>query len=303
MIGLGGSPHPNLTPGCPARMQTISPKSTTLQSPERDGPLADVVEFYRAPAELEGTEWIKRLKLEAPRRNIRSFSPGYRAVRRFLDIFGSLTILFFAWPFMVVAAVLVRLTSPGPVIFRQERTGVNLRSKRSDRRRNPVVTAPATEDRRASADRRAEPAFGKPFVIYKFRTMRNDAEKDGAQLATKNDPRITPVGNFLRHSRIDELPQLFNVLRGEMALVGPRPERPEFIEELSEAIPGYIDRLGIKPGLTGVAQILNGYDTDLESVERKVSFDLLYLQNCCLWNDIKILVRTIGVVVTGRGAH
>jgi lipopolysaccharide/colanic/teichoic acid biosynthesis glycosyltransferase len=133
--------------------------------------------------------------------------------------------------------------------------------------------------------------------------MRQDAEKNGAQLATKGDPRVTSVGRFLRKTRLDELPQLWNVLRGEMTLVGPRPERPEFIEKLSDEIPNYINRLGLKPGLTGLAQIVNGYDNDLDSFRRKVSYDLMYLQNCCVWNDVKILFRTIGVVLTGSGAQ
>jgi lipopolysaccharide/colanic/teichoic acid biosynthesis glycosyltransferase len=132
--------------------------------------------------------------------------------------------------------------------------------------------------------------------------MRIDAEKNGAQFAQKNDSRITPIGRFLRKTRLDELPQLWNVLKGEMSLVGPRPERPEFLEELSEEIPNYLQRLGLKPGLTGVAQIVNGYDNEIESFRRKVAFDLLYLQNCCLWNDLKILFRTIRTVLTGSGA-
>ncbi|MCA8996090.1 MAG: sugar transferase, partial [Planctomycetaceae bacterium] len=102
--------------------------------------------------------------------------------------------------------------------------------------------------------------------------------------------------------RLDELPQLWNVLKGEMSLVGPRPERPEFIEKLSEEIPNYLDRLGLKPGLTGVAQILNGYDNEIESFRRKVAFDLHYLRHCGPWNDFKILIRTISVVLTGSGA-
>ncbi|MEJ7592313.1 MAG: sugar transferase, partial [Planctomycetaceae bacterium] len=137
---------------------------------------------------------------------------------------------------------------------------------------------------------------------YKFRTMRDDAEQNGAQFALEGDPRITRIGRLLRRTRIDELPQLWNILKGEMSLIGPRPERPEFMEQLQEQIPNFIDRLGLKPGLTGIAQVVNGYDNELEGFRRKVSYDLLYLQNCCLWNDIKILFRTIRVVITGEGA-
>ena len=132
--------------------------------------------------------------------------------------------------------------------------------------------------------------------------MRTDAEKHGAQFATNGDPRVTSIGRFLRKTRLDELPQLYNVLKGEMTLVGPRPERPEFMEELSEEIPNYLERLGLKPGLTGPAQVINGYDNNIESFRRKVALDLLYLQNCCLWNDIKILFRTFRVVLTGSDA-
>jgi lipopolysaccharide/colanic/teichoic acid biosynthesis glycosyltransferase len=132
--------------------------------------------------------------------------------------------------------------------------------------------------------------------------MRNDAEQNGAQFALEGDPRITPIGRLLRRTRIDELPQLWNILRGDMSLIGPRPERPEFMKKLQDQIPNFIDRLGLKPGLTGIAQVVNGYDNELEGFRRKVSYDLLYLQNCCVWNDIKILFRTIRVVITGEGA-
>jgi len=129
-----------------------------------------------------------------------------------------------------------------------------------------------------------------------------DAEKDGARFAQKDDPRVTPVGRFLRRTRLDELPQLWNVLRGDMSLVGPRPERPEFMEVLCKEIPRYNERLGLKPGITGLAQILNGYDNSLESFHKKVALDLLYLQNCCLRNDVKIIFRTLGVMISGKGA-
>lgn len=131
--------------------------------------------------------------------------------------------------------------------------------------------------------------------------MRIDAGKNGAQFSTKRDPRVTSIGRFLRKTRLDELPQLWNVLRGEMSLVGPRPERPDFIEPLSEEVPNYLLRLGIKPGLTGLAQVLNGYDNDIAGFRRKVALDLLYLQNCCVANDLKISFRTVGVVLTGKG--
>ncbi|MCG6157123.1 sugar transferase [Rubinisphaera sp. ICM_H10] len=204
---------------------------------------------------------------------------------------------------MLLTAIAVKLTSPGPAIFRQKRVGLNLRKNRPDRRQLELGPPSELGERRTSdSDRRTKAKYGREFTLYKFRTMRTDAEKHGAQFAQKNDPRVTSLGRFMRKTRLDELPQLLNVIRGEMSMVGPRPERPEFIAGLSEEIPNYVQRLGLKPGLTGLAQIENGYDNNTESFRRKVVYDLLYLQNCCFWNDIKILFRTIRVVMTGSGA-
>ncbi|MBL8849967.1 MAG: sugar transferase [Planctomycetaceae bacterium] len=262
-----------------------------------DHPLDDVAGFAGGEP-LPDVPWLSRLELDAPRTNLQCLGPGMRAAKRAVDIVGALILLLLLWPLMLVTALLVKLTSPGPVIFRQTRVGLNLRS--GDRRRDAGDNA--ADERRARRDRRVQPAYGRHFVLYKFRSMRIDAESNGAQFAVKGDCRVTPIGRFLRLTRLDELPQLWNVLNGEMSLVGPRPERPEFIEELSEQIPDYLQRLGLKPGLTGVAQIVNGYDNDIESFRRKVAFDVLYLQNCSVWNDLKILFRTIRVVLTGSGA-
>ena len=159
-------------------------------------------------------------------------------------------------------------------------------------------------DRRGTGtDRREKHSYGNPFTICKFRTMRLDAEISGAQFAQDNDPRITPIGWLLRRTRIDELPQLWNILGGDMSLIGSRPERPEFMNQLSDEIPGYLDRLGLRPGLSGITRILNRYDNEFEGFRRKVSYDLLCLQNCCLRNDLKILLRTVRVVITGEGAR
>ncbi len=264
--------------------------------------LSDIFDFYVADDTLPKPEWLTELRLEKPRRNIHHLDETTRFWKRVVDVVGASALLFFLWPVMLLTALLVKLTSPGPALYSQVRVGLNLRVKKRDRRNFRVPPPDGFDRRHVENDRRGNRSFGKEFVLYKFRTMRVDAEKNGAQLATKGDPRITPVGRFLRRTRLDELPQLWNVLRGEMSLVGPRPERPQFIEQLSEEIPNYINRLGLKPGLTGVAQIVNGYDTDLESFRRKVHFDLLYLQNCCLWNDFKILLRTVRVVITGSGA-
>lgn len=275
--------------------------TATATSPT--GELTDLVDTYGTPEELPRLDWFQQLRLEQPRRNLRCLGVGTLLAKRGMDLLVAGTMLVLLAPVMLFVAVLVRCTSPGPIIFKQVRIGLNERSTRRDRRKQFAdLPEAASEDRRTGGDRRQEFAFGRAFVLYKFRTMRVDAEKHGAQLAVRGDPRVTPIGRFLRKTRLDELPQLWNVLRGEMSLVGPRPERPEFIETLSRKIPGYLDRLGLKPGLTGLAQVVNGYDSDLQSFKRKVAFDLLYLQNCCLWNDLKILVRTVGVVLTGKGA-
>jgi lipopolysaccharide/colanic/teichoic acid biosynthesis glycosyltransferase len=266
--------------------------------------LSDIFEKYIGDDSLPSPEWLTLLSLEKPRRNTRCLGETTRLIKRGVDVVGSLVLLIVLFPVMLLTAIAVWITSPGPVIFDQRRVGLNLREKVRDRRKPPPQGSPTgVERRQPGRDRRASKSYGKPFTIYKFRTMRNDAEKDGAQLAKKNDTRVTSIGGFLRKTRLDELPQLWNVLKGEMSLVGPRPERPEFMERLSGDVPNYLNRLGLKPGLTGLAQIINGYDTDNESIKRKVSLDLLYLQNCCFWNDLKILFRTISVVLRGSGAH
>ena len=264
-------------------------------------PLSDIVE-YASGETLPNVEWMSRLSHGQDRVNVRCLGATTRVLKRTVDIVGSILLLILLSPLMLATAILVRLTSPGGAIFRQTRVGLNLREKSEDRRQENVTPEqPRGERRQHGRDRRIYTNYGRHFTIYKFRTMRNDAEKDGPQFAQKNDNRITPVGMFLRKTRIDELPQLWNVLKGEMSLVGPRPERPEFIEKLSIEIPDYVRRLGLKPGLTGIAQIVNGYDNEIEGFRRKVAFDLFYLQNCSFWNDLKILFRTIGVVVGRQG--
>lgn len=269
----------------------------------RSDDLSDIFDHYVANENLPSLEWLTQLKLERPRRNVRCLSLSTRIGKRALDIIGALVLLTILAVPMVFTAIAVRLTSRGPIIFRQTRVGLNQRSRRRDRRNRIFKPLAEGEERRQSeSDRRQTCGFGLPFTIYKFRTMRIDAEKDGARFAVANDPRVTPIGGFLRKTRLDEVPQLWNVLRGEMSLVGPRPERPEFIEKLSVEVPNYLHRLGLKPGLTGLAQVINGYDNDIDGFRRKVSLDLLYLQNCCVWNDLKVLLRTVRVVLTGSGA-
>ncbi|MGL5641749.1 MAG: sugar transferase, partial [Paraclostridium sp.] len=141
----------------------------------------------------------------------------------------------------------------------------------------------------------------KKFLVYKMRSMRVDAEKHGgAQWAQKDDPRVTKIGKFIRKTRIDEIPQLFNILKGDMSLIGPRPERPELTYEFDKEIPGFIERLSIKPGLTGLAQVNGGYDI---SPKDKLKWDMIYIKNRSILLDINIVFKTVGVVFTGEGAR
>src|SRR5262249_7978244 len=183
----------------------------------------------------------------------------YGQTKDVLGVGVALVMLFLAAPVILLLAALVKLTSPGPAFYSQTRLG---------------------KDRR-------------PYLLYKLRTMFHDCEKlTGPRWSTPGDPRVTWLGGFLRQSHLDELPQLWNVVKGEMSLVGPRPERPEFVGPLAKAIPFYADRLLVRPGVTGLAQIQLPADTDLESVRRKVAYDLFYLQNVSLWLDVRIIFLT-----------
>ncbi len=217
--------------------------------------------------------------------------------KRSLDIVGAFVGLLLTLPLWLVVPLLIKLDSRGPVFYTQVRVG---RDRREGERRYCQRTG--ADDRRRR-DRRREDWRGEPFKVIKFRTMVNDAEgKSGPVWATKNDPRVTRLGRFLRKTRIDEIPQFINVLKGDMSLVGPRPERPKFVSELKEEIPEYTRRLSVKPGLTGLAQVETGYDSSLASVRRKLELDLAYIDNQSLWFDIKIMARTVIVVLTGKGA-
>jgi len=237
--------------------------------------LSALVDLYAVAEYLPPADWVTRLNLISPRRDVRCLSQSTRIAKRVMDVLGATALLVPLAPVMAATAVAVRLTSHGPAIFRQTRVGLNLRGgkKPRDRREPPPCGPPEGSERRAGQDRRELNNYGRPFVLYKFRTMRLNAEVNGAQFATKGDPRVTSIGRFMRKTRLDELPQLWNVLRGEMSLVGPRPERPEFMAELSEDIPNYLDRLGLKPGLTGPAQVINGYDNNLASNSRQAGID------------------------------
>lgn len=184
-------------------------------------------------------------------------------------------------PLMLIVALLVKLTSPGPVIYKQNRVGIDRRGNRG----------PGSENYRRSFDH-----GGRLFTIYKFRTMRNDP-KAGAQWASQNDPRVTAIGSFLRATRIDELPQFFNVLKGDMNIVGPRPEQPEIFSELRQSVQRYQERQRVLPGITGLAQVNLGYDTSIDDVKKKVELDLEYIEKNSAVEDLMIMAKTVPVMV------
>jgi sugar transferase (PEP-CTERM system associated) len=220
-------------------------------------------------------ELTGKIMIEGLRKSWLIFSDGFmvsRAVlfaKRLLDLTAASIGLILAAPIMLLVALAVRLDSPGPVLFRQERLG------------------------RGS----------KPFTLWKFRSMRTDAEKDGAAWAVEGDPRVTRVGRFIRQTRLDELPQLWNVLVGDMSLVGPRPEREMFVRQLIEVCPWYEQRLVVRPGLTGWAQIKAPYASSFEESIEKLQFDLYYIKNLSIFLDISILLSTARIVLLGRGAR
>jgi len=216
--------------------------------------------------------------------------------KRLVDIVLSCIALTLVSPLLLVTAILVKLTSRGPVFFSQERIGLERRAM--DRRRGGRDVSECRRDR----DRRVVINPGRPFAIFKFRTMVADAERGAPVWASQADPRITPLGRVLRKTRIDELPQFINVLAGDMSIVGPRPERAYFIGRIEKELPEFQLRLRTKPGITGLAQVELGYTNTDEGLHRKLDFDLEYIRRLSLWNDLKILFKTIHVVLTGKGA-
>ena len=194
--------------------------------------------------------------------------PWEKAIKRFLDILVSFLILVIGFPLWLIIALAIKLDSKGPVFYTQERVGKD----------------------------------GKHFHIIKFRSMYENAEhKTGPVWANKKDPRVTRIGRIIRKLRIDEVPQLINVLDGKMSLVGPRPERPFFVEQLSKEIPFYKRRLKVRPGITGWAQVKHKYDENIEDVKKKVEYDLFYIENMSIRMDLKILLNTIAVMLMGKG--
>ena len=193
----------------------------------------------------------------------------YEVSRRALDVTGSLLLLAFALPLLLLVAFLIKVDSTGPMLYRQSRVGLH----------------------------------GRIFTMLKFRSMRVDAEVAGPCWATDRDPRMTRIGAFIRATRLDEVPQLLNVLRGEMSLVGPRPERPHFVQQLAAIIPRYNERTDVLPGITGWAQINYPYGASVEDARAKLAFDLFYINNRALLLDLRILLRTIPVVLLRIGAR
>ncbi|MDR3176161.1 MAG: TIGR03013 family PEP-CTERM/XrtA system glycosyltransferase [Desulfovibrio sp.] len=218
----------------------------------------------RVPVDLIRDEWL--LLEDGFNLNV---NDAMRRFKRALDIFFSLGLFVFALPLMLAAALCVRLESPGPVLYRQKRVGLN----------------------------------GSEFTVVKIRSMRADAEKDGAVWAGRNDSRVTRIGRLIRKTRIDELPQLVNVIKGEMSLIGPRPERMEFVRELRAAIPYYDVRHTVKPGISGWAQVCYPYGASLEDARLKLEYDLYYIKNMSALLDAKIILKTIGVVLFPKGAR
>lgn len=191
---------------------------------------------------------------------------SYLFIKRTIDIVLSSVALLLTCLFFIFVPIIIKIDSRGPIIYKQERLKKD----------------------------------GKPFMVFKFRSMRLDAEKHGAQWAAANDGRVTGVGKFIRKTRIDELPQLFNILSGQMSIVGPRPERPMFYDEFEKTIPDFRKRLAVKPGLTGWAQVNGGYDL---GPAEKLVYDLTYIQNQSTGFDLKCMVKTISVIFTHEGAR
>lgn len=189
--------------------------------------------------------------------------------KRLFDLILASAFFLVLWPFMLLTAIAVKLESPGPVLYHQVRVGLN----------------------------------GRHFRIYKFRSMRQDAEKNGAMWAQKNDSRVTKVGAFIRNTRLDELPQLYNVLAGSMSFVGPRPERPEFVTDLAQQIPFYDTRHKVKPGLMGWAQLKYPYGASVEDAKNKLQYDLYYTKNHSFLMDMLIMIQTVEIILLGKGVH
>ncbi len=271
---------------------SIQPPVDSLVARADGGVSDDLLNGVGNSTGVSPPRWLTEIDSSSFRGSVRGLPASTQIIKRLMDIVVAIGLLLVATPVMLLAAIAIKCNSPGPVMFTQTRVGLN-------NRRDSGRTASWTP---VPIDRRRKSSYGRPFTIFKLRTMHVEASSNGPTQTQKEDARIFRVGRLLRRMRIDELPQLLNVLRGEMSMVGPRPECIEYMEELSATVPNYLERLRLKPGLTGIAQIESGYANDLESYRRKVTLDLLYLRNCCPWNDVKIMVRTGRVIFSGFGA-
>ena len=230
----------------------------------------EVIDGHRLFEKVTG-----RLSIDSLRPSALIFSPGFKrhaataVAKRVVDVTIASVSLMTMAPFLLIVAMLIKLDSPGPIFYRQKRVGFHSR----------------------------------PFMIIKFRSMVDGAESSGPRWAQENDHRVSRVGRWLRKSRIDEIPQFINVLKGEMSVIGPRPERPIFVEELRTQIPYYDIRHTVRPGITGWAQVMFGYAASHEDSHLKFQYDLYYIKNQSFWLDLKTLVKTIGVLVRGEGAR
>jgi len=243
---------------------------------------------------MEGTKsdkaanWRRR-HLQLLREGVEAAAPPSRGgARRLLNVVVAVLGLVLTFPLWVLIGIAIKLTSRGPIFYDQTRVGL-------DQRGTGI---------RSNDPRRKQDLGGRPFRIYKFRTMKVDAEYGtGAVWAASNDGRVTAVGRVLRQYRLDELPQLINVLKGDMNVVGPRPERPAIVADLREKIPNYQARHRVRPGITGHAQVNLQYDSSVEDVQRKLGYDLEYITRQGFWADFKIMAQTLPVMLFRRGSR
>lgn len=277
-------------------MRENSPRARLREAagPSRESPISAAEEGWLGPPrtsrEIPPTSRPLLRKPHRAKRYRSRWFPGLgELARRTLNLGVAAALLVLALPLMAIIAVVIRLSSPGPVIFVQERVGVN-RRRRTGQRPLPM-RGPGRPDRR-----RAD-AGGELFKMYKFRTMYVSPEEAEQVWARKDDPRITPVGRLLRALRLDELPQLWNVLLGHMNVVGPRPEQPEIFRQLRSEIAEYPRRQRVLPGITGWAQINNGYDQTSRDVQLKLGYDMEYLKRRSAAHDLRILIKTVPVVL------
>ena len=231
----------------------------------------------------------RHLRLVTPKMHPEdTVASGYTGARRTLNLLVALVGLLVTLPLWILIALAIKLTSRGPVFYTQVRVGLDTRT-----------TGLGTNDPRRRVD-----LGGRPFTIYKFRTMTVDAEAgSGAVWAQKNDSRVTSIGKWLRLYRLDELPQLINVIKGEMNVVGPRPERPAIFADLRDGIPGYQRRQRTPPGITGHAQINLEYDSSVDDVRRKLAYDIEYIERASFWQDLWIMLKTVPVMLFRKGSR